>query len=151
MKREKGQDKEVTFLVRQKNVISLISSDRVEELIREVEGCRWDALLIRETWRSEKAEIWETRQGHTNMGAGKVENKHGVGMLLIVKWRKRINLTDYINEGAIATSNRVNKQRVLLMSVCFFHTVYADHHVEKGMQSNRETHEIQGGNSDRGW
>ena len=40
------------------------------------------------------------------MSAGKFENKHGVGMQLNKKWRKRINWTDYINERAIATSNR---------------------------------------------
>ena len=53
------------------------------------------------------------------MCAGKFENKHGVGILVNKKWRKRINWTDYIHERAIATSNLVNKQRVLLMSEYF--------------------------------
>ena len=30
---------------------SLDSSERFEELTQEVEGCRWDAILICETWR----------------------------------------------------------------------------------------------------
>ena len=81
------QEKEVTFMVLQKSVRLLNSSDRVEELIREVQGCRWDALLICDSWRPEKAEIWETRQGHMYMGAGKFENKHGVGILLNEKCR----------------------------------------------------------------
>ena len=54
-------------------VRSLNSSERFEELTQVVEGCRWCALLISETWRSNKAEIWETQQGHIFMGAG-VEN-----------------------------------------------------------------------------
>ena len=29
----------------QKNVRSLKASERIEELVREVEGCKWDALL----------------------------------------------------------------------------------------------------------
>ena len=69
------------------------------------------------------------------MGAGKFENKHVVGILLNKKWRKRINWTDYINERAIATSITVNKQRVLLMSVYFPHSRYADHHVERACRA----------------
>ena len=69
------------------------------------------------------------------MGAGKFENKHGVGILLNNKWRKRIKRTDYINERAIATSITVNKQRVLLMSVHFPHSGYADHHVERACRA----------------
>ena len=64
------------------------------------------------------------------MGAGKFENKHGVGILVNKKWRKRINWTDYNCERAICTSITVNKQHVLLMSVCFSHSGYTDHHVE---------------------
>ena len=65
------------------------------------------------------------------MGAGKFENKHGVGILLNKKWRRRVNLTDFISERATAASITVNKQPVLLMSVYFPHSGYADHHVEK--------------------
>ena len=45
-----------------KNVRSLNSCERFEELTQEVEGCRWCALLISETWRSNNAEILETQQ-----------------------------------------------------------------------------------------
>ena len=114
------------------NVRSLNSSERSEEVTQEVDWCRWDALLIRETLRSKKAEIWETRQGHIFMGAGKIENKHVVGMLVNKKWRKRIIWTDYINERAIATSITVN---ILLMSVYFSHSGSSDHHVERAYRS----------------
>ena len=39
-------EKVITFIVIQKNVRSLNSSDRIEELTCEVRDCRWDALLI---------------------------------------------------------------------------------------------------------
>ena len=78
------------------------------------------------------------------MGAAKFENKHGVGILLNKKWRKRINWTDYINERAIATSITVNKQRVLLMGVYIPHSGYADHHFERTYGANGK-HEIQRG------
>ena len=79
---------------------SLNSSERLEELTQEVEGYRLDAILISETWRASNAEIWETQQGHIFHGAGKFENKHGVGVLVNKKWRKRINWTDYNCEHA---------------------------------------------------
>ena len=61
------------------------------------------------------------------MGAGKFENRHGVGILL--------NKTEYIDERAIATLSTVNKQKIMLMSVYFPHTGYADHHVEKAYRT----------------
>ena len=100
-----------------------------------MEGCRWDAILVSESWSASNAEIWESQQGHMFMGSGKVENKHGIGILVNKKWRKHINWTDYISERAITTSITVNKQHVLLMIVYFTHSGYADHHVEKVYRS----------------
>ena len=45
--------------------------------------------------------------------------------------RKRITWTEYIIERAIATVIIVNSQRIMLMSVYFPHSGYADHHIEK--------------------
>ena len=67
---------------------SVRSSDRIEEMTLVLEGYRWDAVLLNETWRPAKSEIWEI-QRHIIMGAGKYENKHGVGILLKKGWRKR--------------------------------------------------------------
>ena len=52
------------------------SSEKIEELVTELEGYRWDAILLNETWRHELAEIWETHHKHIFMGAGKYDNKH---------------------------------------------------------------------------
>ena len=65
------------------------------------------------------------------MGAGRYDNKHGVGIMLNKKWRQRIIDTEYINERAITTTIVFNSQRIKLMSVYFSHSVYADHHIEK--------------------
>ena len=40
---------EVSFVVIQKKVQSLHSSDRFEELLKEIDGCKWDAILLCET------------------------------------------------------------------------------------------------------
>ena len=54
---------------------SMHSSEKIEELVTELEGYRWDAILLSETWRHEPAELWETHHNPIFMGAGKYENK----------------------------------------------------------------------------
>ena len=107
------------------------SSERIEEMVCELEGYRWDAILLCETWRQEKSDIWETHHKHMFMGAGKHDYKHGVGIMLNKKWRQRIIDTECINERAITATIVINRQRVNLMSVFFSHSGYADHHIEK--------------------
>ena len=102
----------------------------MEDMIREFEGYRWDAVLVNETWRTAKSEIWETHQRHIFTGARKYENKHEVGILLNKKWRNRINDTECFSEPATATTITVNHQRIMLMSVYFLYSEYADHHIE---------------------
>ena len=111
-------DREVTFIELQKNVRSMNSSDRVEELICEVRDCKWDALLISESWKPEKD-----------------APRSGVRILLNRKWKNKINWADYLSERNIAKSITVNSQSVLLMSVYFPHSGYADHHIEKAYRA----------------
>ena len=103
----------------------------MEELIHEVNDCRWDALLLSETWRPNEA---GSRNKTHQYGCWKIR-KHGVAVLLNKKWRKKINWTEYINERAIATPITVSKQRITLMSVYIptvhSHSGYADQHFEK--------------------
>ena len=116
-KDEHPKNKEVTFIILQKNMRSMHSSKKFEELVTELEGYRWDAILLNETW--------------IFMGAGKYDNKHGVGIMLKKRWRKRIIDTEYINERAITTTVLVNRKHIKLMSVYLPHSKYADHHIEK--------------------
>ena len=131
---------------------SMHSSEKIEELVTELEGYRWDAILLNETWRHEPAELWETHHKHIFMGAGKYDNKHGVGIMLNKRWRKKIIDTEYINERAITTTILVNRQHIKLTSVYFPHSKYADHHIEKmyktiekHMLSNKKNIPINGG------
>ena len=43
-----------------KNLRSMHSSEPIEEMTRELEGYRWDAVLLNEIWRPAKSDIWET-------------------------------------------------------------------------------------------
>ena len=130
------ENKEVTFIILQKNMRSMHSSEKIDELVTEFEGYRWDAILLYETWRHENSEIWETHHKHIFMGAGKYDNKHGVGIMLNKRWRKRIIDTEHINERAIKTTTTINRQHIKLMSVYFPHSKNADHHVEKMYKTN---------------
>ena len=70
----------------------------------------------------------------TNTSSWALENtitKHGVGIMLNKRWRKRITDIEYINKRAITTTVLVNRQHVKLRSVYFPHSKYADHHIEK--------------------
>ena len=116
---EKTKSKDTTFIVVQKNMRSIHLSERIQEMVCELEGYRWDAILMSETWRPEKSEIWETHQKHIFMGAGKYDNKHGVGIMLNTKWQQQIIDTEHINERAITATIVVNHQRIKLMSVYF--------------------------------
>ena len=110
---------------------SIHSSERIEEMVCELEGYRWDAVSLSETWRQDKAEKRKTHHKHIFMGAGRYDNKHGVGIMLNKKLRQIIINTEYVNERAITATIVVNHQRIMLMSVYFTHSVYADHHIEK--------------------
>ena len=134
---DEATNNDVTFIVQQKNMRSMHSSERFEEMVCELAGCRWDALLMWYPWRHGKEEIWETHHEHIFMGAGKYGNKHGVGIMLNERWRQRIIDTEYINERAITTTIMVNRQCIKLMSVYFTHSGYADHLIEKCTKRSR--------------
>ena len=73
-----SKNKEVTFIILQKNMRSMHSSEKIEELVTELEGYRWDAILLSETWRHEPAEIWETHYKHIFMGAVREQTRKGL-------------------------------------------------------------------------
>ena len=112
------------------NMRSLRSSERLDELIRELHRFDWDVILISETWRQSK-EVWETQQGHIMVESGQFVNKHGVAILLNKRWKNQINWVHCESELIVAMSISVNKHPIVLMSVYMPHSGYADHHVEK--------------------
>ena len=46
------------------NINSLMSNDRFELLYRELEGTRWDIIVLVETWREVPEEKFVTGRGH---------------------------------------------------------------------------------------
>ena len=52
--RSEEPQKKTTFIVLQKNIRSLSSSERLEELFSELHRVEWDVILISETWRQKQ-------------------------------------------------------------------------------------------------
>ena len=48
------------------NIHSLMNfEERVDWLLREVGDQQWDLVVLTETWRAERVEVWRTEHGHT--------------------------------------------------------------------------------------
>ena len=110
------------------------SSERLEELFREVHRAKWDEILISETWRQGK-EMWETQQGHIVVESGMFTNKHGVAIVLNRRWKSQINWVQCAPERVVAASISVKKQPINLVSEYMPNSGYPDHQVEKTYKS----------------
>ena len=76
----KKQDARVKLLM--KNVMSLQMEQRLDELMAELDTTEWNAVLLNETWREKKEELWSTPSGHLFCGAGGTIGERGVGIIL---------------------------------------------------------------------
>ena len=57
------ESQRTTFTVLQKNMRSMNSNERLDELIRELYQVDWDVILISETWRQNK-DLGDTARSH---------------------------------------------------------------------------------------
>ena len=112
------------------------SSERFEELPREVQGAKWDVVLISETGRPGK-EVWDTEQGRVVIESGKFSNKHGVAIIVSRKWKNKITWVECASERVVAASESVNKQPITLVSAYLPHNGYPDHQVERAYETIR--------------
>ena len=58
------------------------TTERTDELLTELDGQWWDAVLINETMRSTDEEYWITLAGNIFCGSGHDQNNRGVAILL---------------------------------------------------------------------
>ena len=65
---------------------------------KEIERCRWDAILLGGTWRPAE-EVWESKSDHIFMGAGGFSQKHGVQLLLNKRWKRETIKTECVSES----------------------------------------------------
>ena len=78
----------VPFVIISYNIHSLQDfCARVERLLKEIGDRRWDLIVLTETWRAERVEVWRTDDGHTWLGSGGTKRQRGVGFLLHARWK----------------------------------------------------------------
>ena len=73
------------------------------------------------------------------MGAVGFAQKHGVGILLNKRWKRKIIQTKYVSERMITTTIKCAQRMIVLTRVYFSHSGYADMHIEK-MYKHIEIH-----------
>eukprot|EP00973_Karenia_brevis_P051077 7092683-Karenia_brevis.AAC.2 len=101
-------------------------------MLTELENIRWDAILVNETWRTIKKELWVTQSKHVFAGSGFETNTRGVAILLHRLWTKQIEKFEAINErlAYIDVCNTI-VPRLRLITAYFPHSGYADFHVQQ--------------------
>ena len=57
------------------------NGDRLDELLIELEGCKWDAVLLSELGDKRKKRYGNRKGGHMSMGAGGLTQKRVVGII----------------------------------------------------------------------
>ena len=82
-KRKQSPKKSHSRFCKKKSTRSMSSSERFEKLFQEVQGAKWDVMLVSGTWRPNK-EIWESDHGHVVMESGDEE------ILVLIHERKTI-------------------------------------------------------------
>eukprot|EP00973_Karenia_brevis_P094564 12423135-Karenia_brevis.AAC.1 len=99
----------IDFAVILKNARSLTSDERLTEVISELEGEKWDVVLINETWREEKEEFDALPDGHVWLGSGGTAGRRGVGILVHGTWAGFVHRWSAINERVgVLEINRKN-------------------------------------------
>ena len=63
-------DEQIISKLATKNVFSVQTEDRLEELMGELSLTDWDVVALTETWREMREEIFELPGGHLFFGAG---------------------------------------------------------------------------------
>ena len=78
-----------------------------------------------------RKKIWESNCGPIFMGAGGFNQKHGVGILLNERWKRKIIKTENVRERMITDTIKYQHRRIELASVYFCHSGSTDVHIEK--------------------
>ena len=113
-----------------KNVQSLQSNDREQELFEELRTFSWDVLLLSETWREKAQERWRSEDGHMFCGAGGKKGEQGTGVILHRRWVKGFRAFHAISERVCAIDVDMEGRRMRFIAVYMPHANYDDADVE---------------------
>ena len=115
----------------QKNCRGLISNDRLDELIIEVEDIKWDILLLNETWRDEPHEYLILREGHLFAASGGVPGARGVAFLINKRWIPWIQCFVPIDERLAYINLQIHNVAYRFVTTYFPHGGYGDAAVQQ--------------------
>ena len=142
-KRWRYQKQKVTFIILQKNMRSMHSSEKNRRTGKPARRVT-DGMQFYWVKRGDMNQLSYGRHITTTffMGAGKYENKHGVGIMLNKSGEKELlTLITSTNQRTCHTTTiLVNRQHIKLMSVYFSNSKYADHHIKKMYKTIEKTH-----------
>ena len=119
------------FNILAKNCRGLTSSDRLDELLIELEGQGWDIAFLNETWRTEQEELWRTEQDHIFGASGHESGRRGVGILLHKRWREHLIAFKPVSERICYLDVKIAGVRYRFVSVYFPDSTYSDMEVQK--------------------
>ena len=113
-----------------KNVQSLQTDNREEELLMELRSITWDVVLLSETWRAKTRERWLTEDGHMFCGAGGMKGERGTAILLHRRWTKSFSAFHAVSERVCAIDVGIGGRCLRFIAVYMPHGGYDDADVE---------------------
>ena len=113
-----------------KNLQSIQTDAREEELLAEVEFLEWDIIFLNETWRAERQEKWKTHEGHLFCGSGGTPGSRGVAILMNKRLTSGFKAFNAVSERLCFIDCKIFGFAVRLISVYFPHGGYEDEVVE---------------------
>ena len=126
------------FYALAKNCRGLVTADRVDELLEELRGEEWGVLLLSETWRTQREELWKTEVGHLFAASGHDSGRRGVGILLNKRWSRYFTAFHALSERLCYMDLKIYGVRYRIVSVYFPDGSYGDQEVQKVYDSLSE-------------
>ena len=114
-----------------KNVHSIQSDIREKEFLEETELSEWDFVVMSETWRETKEEIWRMGKGHLFLGAGGMKGQRGVAIVVNRRHTCGFKAFHAVNERICALDINVRGEKRRIISVYIPDGSYGDAEVEE--------------------
>ena len=121
---------EVVLTILGKNVQSLQTEAREDELFSELRQVEWDVVLLSETWREKARERWKAGDGHMFCGTGGAKGAKGTGILLHRRWVKGFRAFYAISDRVCSIDVDIKGQKIRFVAVYMPHGGQDDADVE---------------------
>ena len=110
--------------------MSLQTEAREDELFAELAITDWDIVLLSETWRGAKEEVWKTSEGHLFIGSGGTLGRRGVAVIIHRRLATGFKAFHAVNERLCAVDIDIKGTKCRFISAYMPHLDYDDIFVE---------------------